>query len=57
MKYCANDVIYLHKIHKELNSILEREKRIDLAEACFKFIEYRTDLDLGGWSDLDIFRH
>ena len=33
------------------------EKRIDLAEACFKFIEYRTDLDLGGWSDLDIFRH
>ena len=26
MKYCANDVIYLHKIHNELNNILIREK-------------------------------
>ena len=30
LKYCANDVIYLHKIHNELNKILIREKRIDL---------------------------
>ena len=29
MKYCANDVIYLHRIHAELNKILEREKRIN----------------------------
>ena len=57
MKYAATDVIYLHKIKKKLDIMLSREKRIDLAEACFKFIEYRTDLDLGGWSDLDIFRH
>ena len=27
LKYCANDVIYLHKIHEELVKILEREKR------------------------------
>jgi ribonuclease D len=27
LKYCANDVIYLHKIHDELIKILEREKR------------------------------
>ena len=26
MKYCANDVIYLHKIHNELNNILIRKK-------------------------------
>ena len=26
LKYCANDVIYLHKIHEGLNKILEREK-------------------------------
>ena len=45
------------KLKKKLDIMLSREKRIDLAEACFKFIEYRTDLDLGGWSDLDIFRH
>ena len=27
LKYCANDVIYLHKIHDELIKILDREKR------------------------------
>ena len=27
LKYCANDVIYLHKIHDELSKILEREKK------------------------------
>ena len=57
MKYAATDVLHLHKIKKKLDTMISREKRIDLAEACFKFIEYRTDLDLGGWSDLDIFRH
>ena len=57
MKYAATDVLYLHKIKKKLDIMLSREKRLDLAEACFKFIEYRTDLDLGGWPDLDIFRH
>ena len=57
MQYAATDVLYLHKIKKKLDLMLSREKRVDLAEACFKFIEYRTDLDLGGWSDLDIFRH
>jgi ribonuclease D len=28
LKYCANDVLYLHKIHEELSRILERENRI-----------------------------
>ena len=30
LKYCANDVIYLHKIHNELTKILIREFRINL---------------------------
>ena len=39
LKYCANDVIYLHKIHHELNKILKRENRIDLYKDCLKFLE------------------
>ncbi len=46
LKYCANDVIYLHKIHDELNKILERENRIDLYKDCLKFLKTRVDLDL-----------
>ena len=56
MKYCANDVIYLHKIHKELNSILEREKRIDLYKDCLKFLKTRVELDLALFKD-DIWSH
>ena len=56
MKYCANDVIYLHKIHKELNSILEREKRIDLYKDCLSFLKTRVELDLALFKD-DIWSH
>ena len=56
LKYCANDVIYLHKIHKELNRILEREKRIDLYKECLKFLKTRVDLDLALFKD-DIWAH
>ena len=56
MKYCANDVIYLHKIHKELNTILEREKRIDLYKDCLKFLKTRVELDLALFKD-DIWSH
>ena len=38
LKYCANDVIYLHRIHEELTKILERENRIKLYEDCLKFL-------------------
>ena len=51
MKYCANDVIYLHKIHSELNKILEREKRIDLYKDCLKFLKTRVELDLALFKD------
>ena len=56
LKYCANDVIYLHKIHEELNKILIREKRIDLYLSCLKFLQTRVDLDLALFKD-DIWSH
>ena len=56
MKYCANDVIYLHKIHTELNKILERENRIDLYKDCLKFLRTRVELDLALFKD-DIWSH
>ena len=55
--YAATDVLYLHKIRDKLNKMLIREKRVKLARACFDFIEYRTDLDISGWADQDIFKH
>ena len=56
LKYCANDVIYLHKIHEELNKILERENRIKLYHECLKFLKTRVDLDLALFKD-DIWSH
>ena len=56
LKYCANDVLYLHKIHDELNKILIREKRVDLYKDCLKFLKTRVDLDLAFFKD-DIWSH
>ena len=56
LKYCANDVIYLHKIHKELNKILLRENRFELYKDCLKFLKTRVDLDLALFKD-DIWAH
>ena len=56
LKYCANDVVYLHKIHEELNKILIREKRIELYFDCLKFLKTRVDLDLALFKD-DIWSH
>jgi ribonuclease D len=56
LKYCANDVIYLHKIHYELNKILERENRIKLYQDCLKFLKTRVELDLALFKD-DIWSH
>ena len=56
-EYAASDVLHLHKLKKKLDVILERENRINLANACFEFISHRADLDLHGWQDVDIFKH
>ena len=56
LKYCANDVIYLHKIHNNLENILKRENRIQLYKNCLKFLKTRVDLDLALFQD-DIWSH
>ena len=56
LKYCANDVIYLHKINEELNKILKRENRIELYRECLKFLKTRVDLDLALFKE-DIWAH
>jgi len=56
LRYCANDVIYLHKIHEELQKILSRENRMKLYEDCLKFLKTRVDLDLALFKD-DIWSH
>ena len=56
LKYCANDVIYLHKINEELNKILVRENRIELYQECLKFLKTRVELDLALFKE-DIWAH
>jgi len=56
LKYCANDVVYLHKIHNELDKILVREKRDNLYKDCLKFLKTRVDLDLSSFKE-DIWSH
>jgi len=56
-KYAATDVLYLHSLRDELNTMLIRENRLAIAKACFDFLEHRVRLDLLGWSESDIFRH
>jgi ribonuclease D len=56
LKYCANDVVHLHKIHDELNKILKREKRIELYKSCLNFLKTRVELDLALFKD-DIWAH
>ena len=56
IKYCSNDVVYLHKIHDELNKILERENRMELYQDCLKFLKTRVDLDLALFKE-DIWSH
>ena len=56
-EYAANDVLHLHKIKYHLELLLNQENRLELAEKIFSFLEIRVDLDLKGFSDLDIFSH
>ncbi len=56
LKYCANDVIYLHQIHDKLIKILEREKRMELYKGCLDFLKTRVELDLALFKD-DIWAH
>jgi ribonuclease D len=56
-QYAATDVVYLHELKSRLDQMLRREGREALAQACFGFLSVRSELDLGGWADEDIFAH
>lgn len=55
--YAASDVLNLHALKARLDAMLAREGRMELAEACFRFLPMRAELDLAGWEDVDIFAH
>ena len=57
IEYAAGDVLYLHEIRRIMLERLKREGRLGLAEACFKFLNARVELDLAGWENTDIFAH
>lgn len=56
-QYAAMDVLYLHEIKARLDMMLAREGRAELANACFRFLPVRAELDLAGWMDEDVFAH
>ena len=56
-QYAAQDVLYLHELKTRLDQMLEREGRSDIAKACFAFVSVRAALDLGGWTEDDVFAH
>ena len=57
LNYAASDVLNLHALKLRLDAMLEREGRVELAQACFDFLPVRARLDLAGWEDQDIFAH
>jgi len=57
LAYAANDVAHLHQLKLVLDTMLEREGRAHLAQACFDFLPTRAELDLAGWDEIDIFAH
>lgn len=57
LAYAASDVLYLHRLKTEMDRMLTREGRVELAQAAFQFLPTRARLDLGGWPDTDIFAH
>ena len=56
LKYCANDVIHLHKVYSSLKEILIREKRYELYKKAINCIDARVDLDLASFTE-DIWSH
>ena len=56
-EYAASDVRFLHALKAKLDQRLERENRMELAQACFDFLPHRAMLDLAGWPEQDIFAH
>lgn len=57
LAYAASDVLHLHALWDRLKALLEREDRLELAEACYRFLPMRGRLDLLGYEDPDLFAH
>jgi ribonuclease D len=57
LAYAASDVLHLHGLRERLDTMLAREGRTALAQACFEFLPTRAKLDLEGWDTEDIFAH
>jgi len=57
LAYAASDVLHLHALWAKLEALLVREKRLELAEACFGFLPTRARLDVLGYESPDIFAH
>ena len=57
LNYAASDVLHLHQIKIELDAILKRERKENIAKQCFEFIKTRSKLDIIGFDNLDIFSH
>ncbi len=56
-QYAAQDVLYLHELKSRLDQMLDREGRTELARKCFECVPVRAALDLGGWTEDDVFAH
>lgn len=57
LDYAASDVLYLHRLKSAFDTLLTREDRTAMAQACFDFLPVRAQLDLNGWPDTDVFAH
>ena len=57
LAYAASDVLHLHAIKARLDLMLDRDRRRPMAEAAFRFLPVRAELDLLGFGDDDIFAH
>ena len=56
-EYAASDVRFLHRMRDILITRLEREERLEIAQACYDFLPTRARLDMAGWAESDIFSH
>lgn len=57
VEYAASDVLHLHRLKAALDTMLAREDRLEMAQACWDFLPMRARLDLAGWPETDIFAH
>ena len=57
LAYAASDVLHLHALWARMEALLHRERRLDLAMACFAFLPTRSALDALGYDTPDIFAH